>query len=495
MEKERQDNVLLVRLGTMVAAASVLLAGCAGTQTQTGSSPYRAEQAESQNMRLVGFIPLQARSAYQPELHRHGNRVIAYVGHHGGPAKVNPLNGQNEFNGTSIIDVTDPARPRYLAHIAGQEGGTESGGAQMVRICDGSSLPKGDRSKVYMLRSFGNSAHEVWDVTNPEKPVFMNALVKGLRDTHKNWWECDSGIAYLVSGVKGWKTRRMTQVFDLSDPAKPVHVRDFGLPGQEPGSKSTEPDSFYALHGAISTGPKGNRLYLGYGTVSNGVIQILDREKLLKGAKEPTPQGLLEPQIARINTPLYWGAHTTLPVLGIPMPGLAQYTKGPKHRDIIVVVNESTSNECQEPRQQVYIVDITEEARPFPISNFDVPEKPGSFCSRGGRFGSHGSNERMPPVYDKRVVFVTYFNAGVRAVDIRDPYNPKEIGYYIPAITAETDRRCIKTADGQERCKIVIQTNNVEVDDRGYIYVVDRANTGMHILELTGTAREAANFK
>ena len=39
-----------------------------------------------------------------------------------------------------------------------------------------------------------------------------------------------------------------------------------------------------------------------------------------------------------------------------------------------------------------------------------------------------------------------------------------------------------------------IQTNNVEVDDRGYIYIVDRANTGMHILELTGSAREVANF-
>ena len=39
-----------------------------------------------------------------------------------------------------------------------------------------------------------------------------------------------------------------------------------------------------------------------------------------------------------------------------------------------------------------------------------------------------------------------------------------------------------------------IQTNNVEVDDRGYIYAVDRANTGMHILALTGLARQVADF-
>ena len=88
---------------------------------------------------------------------------------------------------------------------------------------------------------------------------------------------------------------------------------------------------------------------------------------------------------------------------------------------------------------------------------------------------------------------VTFFNAGVRAIDVRDPYSPKEVGYFIPAITAATDKRCIRV-DGEQRCKVAIQSNNVETDDRGYIYVVDRANTGMHILELTGEARAAAEL-
>ncbi len=67
----------------------------------------------------------------------------------------------------------------------------------------------------------------------------------------------------------------------------------------------------------------------------------------------------------------------------------------------------------------------------------------------------------------------------------------KEVGYFIPSITAATDKRCV-TADGAPQCKTTIQTNNVEIDSRGYIYIVDRANTGLHILELTGSAREAA---
>ena len=55
------------------------------------------------------------------------------------------------------------------------------------------------------------------------------------------------------------------------------------------------------------------------------------------------------------------------------------------------------------------------------------------------------------------------------------------------------DVAAIKIGDA-ERCKLAIQTNNVEVDDRGYIYAVDRANTGLHILELTGEARKIAAF-
>jgi len=88
----------------------------------------------------------QARSAYQPTIHHQGDRWIAYIGHHGGtddvPAPVNPLTGKAEPNGTSIVDVTDPAQPKYLRHIPGQPGTYEAGGAQMVRICDGRALPK-----------------------------------------------------------------------------------------------------------------------------------------------------------------------------------------------------------------------------------------------------------------------------------------------------------------------------------------------------------------
>jgi hypothetical protein len=463
-----------------VAALSCLAAGAALAQ----------KQPEKKNMELVGYHDLQGRSAYQPLVHKQGERWIAYIGHHGDNL-LNQLTGKKEDNGTSILDVTDPQQPKYLAHIPGQPGQAEAGGAQMVRVCDGAQLPKGDKGKVYLLRTFGNQAHQIWDVTEPGKPALLTTVVSGLRDTHKNWWECDTGTAYLVSGAEGWRVRRMTQVYDLSDPAKPVFIRNFGLPGQQPGASGTPPAD---LHGMISTGPKGNRIYFGYGTNKDGVLQIVDREKLLNGPKEPTDENLLYPQVGRLDLQPSNGAHTVLPLLRMPLPEFAKDAQGAVG-DFVMIVNEQIVNECRETRQRVWIADVTAEARPFNVSNFNVPEASGNFCSRGGRFGSHSPNENQPPMYAKRLVFVAWFNAGVRAIDIRDPYHPKEAGYYIPAITGKTDKRCVKMPEGAERCKVAIQTNNLEVDDRGYIYIVDRANTGMHILQLTGSARKIADFR
>ena len=481
----RFARLLLSSVGSLVALS--LSAAAANAQVQKIGDP-----PEARNMRLLGHNDLQARSAYQPLIVHQGSRYIAYIGHHGGSAEVpkaiNPMTQQPENNGTSIVDVTDPTSPKYLKHIPGDEGAGEGGGAQMVRVCAGASLPRADRSKFYMLRTFGTKGHEIWDVTDSANPLRLASIGGNYRDTHKSWWECDSGIAYVVSGPPGWRAKRMTEVYDLGDPAKPVKIRDFGLVGQEPGSTGPVPTD---LHGPISL-PQVNRIYFGYGSSAGGILQIVDREKLLKGPKEPTPANLLYPQVGRMDMSPLTGAHTAFPMPRMPIAEFAN--EGQSVRDIVMIVNEATVNECKpQGRELVWFTDITIETHPQIISNFNVREASGNFCSRGGRFGAHSSNEDMSPVFYKKLAFIAFFNAGVRAVDVRDPYQPKEVGYFIPAITEATDKRCIRGSN-PPRCKVAIQTNNVETDDRGYIYIVDRANTGLHILELTGEARAIAGM-
>ena len=165
-----------------------------------------------------------------------------------------------------------------------------------------------------------------------------------------------------------------------------------------------------------------------------------------------------------------------------------------KVRDFLLVLPEAIENECHEGPQMMVVVDITDDRNPVGVANFQVENRDGRFCTKGGRFGPHQTQENLTPIYHKRIVFVAWFNAGVRAVDFRDPYNPREVGYYIPATNKNTRPECVKTAAGP-RCRISIVTNNVEVDDRGYVYMTDRTQTGLHILEPTGEVRRIANFK
>ncbi len=455
-----------------------------------------AAGGEAWNMRLVSHHDLDGRAAYQPVIHRYGPRYVLFVGHHEG-VHVNHLNGKKETNGTAILDVTDPARPEYLVHIPATGKSEE---VQHAQICDGNALKSADPAKVYLLRTNGQENHEIWDVTNPSAPGFIRDVVvtgttagpRGGRQTHKNLWDCGTGYAFLVSSVDGWRSPRVMQVFDLNNPAQPVHIRDFNLWENAPGV--TTPEARVGGNGVHQPLLVGRRLFVPYGMNNGGVVQILDLDKLIGGDPgatdrfAPTRPNLEYPQIARVNMPTYWGGHTAKPIYGMKMPGWDDFREQ-NTRDIMVVVSEETQEMCSGTNQAIFFMDITQIDRPFGISSWFVPEEPGDFCNRGGRFGPHSPHDSFNPAFLDKLLIVAYFNAGVRAVDIRDPFRPREAGYYIPAVTGKTQEICAEL-DGKNVCKTAIQTNNTDIDDRGYIYALDRSGTGLHIIELTNEARQ-----
>jgi hypothetical protein len=488
---------------------TIALTGGPASQEPTPNGP---DQQSQWNMELAGSSDLQGRSAYQPIIINENGREIAYVGHHTG-SMMNPLTGVVEPNGTSIVDVTDPARTKYLAHIPGStQAGEEAGGAQMVRVCSGNLLPHGVRGNWYLLRPLGSQAQEIYDVTDPSHPKLLTRILGDLDHTHKSWWECDTGIAYLVANApaEGWKGQHM-KIYDLSDPAKPVYIRDFGLLGQQPGETSHEGvTDGIAIHGMISAGTAKNRVYAAYGTGANGVIQILDRKKLLtafENGKKPTTEEMLAPQVGYLTMSPDQGAHTTFPIFAEPIPGFQGHS-ALKKRDLLIVPSEAARGDHCSPGPTgdragphlAFLVDISNEATPWPLSTFHVPENPGDYCGRGGRFGTHAVAESFyQPYYGKLAIF-SWFNAGTRVFDIRDPFSVQEVAYFIPAPNKFTMSFC--PSDGVSHpagdpkitadCQKVIETNNVEIDDRGLIYSADRAGTGLHIMRLTGHAKEIA---
>src|SRR5207247_9624515 len=104
--------------------------------------------------------------------------------------------------------------------------------------------------------------------------------------------------------------------------------------GQQPGG--VLPPNFTAvpsIHGPISLGPTGNRVYFAYGTSSNGVMQIADRQKILT-----TPANDYKTaEIGRCGMQPVWGATTRFRVLGVTLPDSApNVPAGRNVRDLVL---------------------------------------------------------------------------------------------------------------------------------------------------------------
>ncbi|MGZ4766079.1 MAG: LVIVD repeat-containing protein [Ilumatobacteraceae bacterium] len=506
------------RPGMMAGALMLTLAFAAGSAVAGVS-----QSGEQRNMRRVGHTDLQGRPAYQPNVIQYPDgRTIAFVGTHGG-SKPNPLKGGVvEQNGTMIIDVTDPDNPVEKFHIHVPVAGGQS---QMARMCLGTQLD--GTSNVYLMRNIqGSSASgfEVWNVSNVNAPVLVGAM-RGIRSTHKLWWECSTGIAYLPGsldvpyGFPLWRQPQSMLIVDWKSPAHPIYLRIHGLPGGQPSGTGAIPTSLHGpisahdhpnaagklARGATASDIIGNRVYTAWGVGDDGVIQVLDRSKLLPppygtfpgDANNPTDAQLLYPQVSVLYMSPDQGGHTSMPIFGMTPRSFENFSDF-KTRDIVVVTSEATSNKCQEAPHPAFLADFTVENSitvppgtrlepnmwqgPMMLSTMWVDPhlgdryKRGNYCNRGARYGVHSSEENFRNPYYGKLTFLAYFTGGVRVWDIREPMTPTEVGFYVPVSNANT------TADGY-------MTNNVEVDNRGLVYIVDRNGSGLDILRVTGKAR------
>jgi hypothetical protein len=118
------------------------------------------------------------------------------------------------------------------------------------------------------------------------------------------------------------------------------------------------------------------------------------------------------------------------------------------------------------PHGCLWVLDVTDLAKIQPLSIYEVSELDSPWSRAApGRFGAHQFQEHMKG--GDTLVYCAWFAGGLRIVDIADPSAPQEVGYYIP-----------EPAPG----KAAPQSNDVDVDERGLIYLGDRYS-GFDVLE------------
>jgi hypothetical protein len=286
-----------------------------------------------------------------------------------------------------------------------------------------------------------------------------------IQRAHKGWWSQETGYFYSAAGEPGFRST-LIQIWDLKDPRTPTFVGRMWIPGQKEGEPGFEGQ--YAHHPNVDEANK--RIYVGYrGAGQTAAFDITD-------PAQPKLVWSLD-----LNPP-HRGPHTVSP---IRYASVANYGPSALPRTYAFVVDEADEEQDTMPcpagvRSKSYMLDITEETRPSLVSVWQVPV--GDFCQRGGRFGPHQQAETINGSlnrFEDKLAWVAYFNAGVRLVDLSDPYNLREIGFYVP----RPGPTAHPMSQGQP---VVIQMNDVDLDERGLAYASDRAGSGLFILEYTG---------
>ncbi len=395
------------------------------------------------NVQVVGYSDFNGlNEAFKMSIIERNGRWYLYAGHFW-------------HRGWSVVDVTDPAKPRVVKFLPGPEN-TSTG---QVDIADGKMITGLERKQP----DWGGDASKphdegvlIWSLDDPANPKLLGQYKTGGNGTHRDFY---SGGRYmhLAAGMPGYRGN-IYVIVDISDPARPVEAGRWWVPGQHLAG-GEKPAPAVSLHGPALV--VGNLVYLPYGAAGMITLDISDVARPRLVSQLPFSPPFLG----------FIGTHGVLPLTA---------------RKIAVVNSEAIAEDCLEPLNQASIVDIADPAKPMLLSLFPVPVPPPglpytNFCDKGGRFGPHNVNHHIHnPFVDRsdKLVYLTYFNAGLRIYNISDPRLPREVGYFLPP--DPTKRVGVKPVR-----KLVEQTEDVVVDTRGYIYITHK-NQGMWILRYTG---------
>lgn len=397
-------------------------------------------------LRAVGYSDLDGRPAFKLALQEVSGRWYLYCGH-------------LWHRGWTVLDVTDPHAPRALRFVPGPHNSWTC----QVQVADGLMVTGLEK----IVPGWGGDPDApfeagvlIWDVrTDPENPALLSHFRTGGTGTHRNYY--DGGrYMHLSSGLPGFDGN-IYQIVDIADPRSPKEAGRWWLPGQwRDGGESGAPRDT-SLHGGAYV--EGDRAYLPYGGAGLVILDIAD----VSAPRLVAHLGFSPP------FPSFIAVHTAVPLAD---------------RRLVVVNSEAIAEGCEEPVGFAGVVDVRDERHPRLVSMFPLPAPPPgapyrNFCERGGRFGPHNQHQpqhqrALSTVAD--LIHLTYFNAGLRLVDIADPRLPREVGYFVPPDPLE--RRGVLPA------RLVTQSEDVLVDARGFIYLTDK-NHGLYVLEDERTER------
>ncbi|HLH98059.1 MAG TPA: RNA polymerase subunit sigma-70 [Xanthobacteraceae bacterium] len=351
---------------------------------------------------------------------------LAYVGHQHGP------------EGTSILDISDPRHPRIISQLMTSHPWSHSHKVRVVgdlMVVNSEIEPgKGDRA------SYPDGGFRLYDIGNPANPKLISFVKTNARGVHR--FDLDQTYAYISTEMEGFEGNILV-IYDIRNPSKPVEVSRWWMPGQNvaAGEPPHPRGRDHALHHAMRC---GQTLFAGCWFSGVSIIDVSDIEQPRTLARHEYDPPHPEP------------THT---FLGVPFPIAG--------RRIAVSTEEERPKrgpDTGKPHAPLRIWDVTDLRDPKILCTYQLDERSQPYHGDDVRFGTHQLREIVDP---DCMLYVTWFAAGLRMIDISDPVRPKERGYFIPQPT---------------HGKRTPWTNDVAKDERGLLFVTDKVR-GLDVIE------------
>jgi hypothetical protein len=351
---------------------------------------------------------------------------IAFVGHQHGP------------EGTTILDISDPRKPKVLSQIMCAHPWSHSHKVRVtgdIMVVNSEREPSKGSTREYPEGGF--RIYDVKDKTNPKLITFHKTYGKGV---HR--FDLDENYAYISTEAEGY-VGNILIIYDIRNPSKPVEVGRWCMEnqhvanGDSPHPKGTD----HRLHHAMRT---GNLMFAGCWMSGVSVIDVSDISKPKTLSRYEYNPACPEP------------THT---FLGVP------HAIGGKR--VAVSTEEERARrgpDTGKPHAPLRTWDVTDPTKPKLLCSYELPESSTPYDATKVRFGTHQLRETVD---EDNLLYVTWFAGGLRIMDINDPANPKERGYFIP-----------KPGDGVK----APLTNDIYIDRRGLLFVTDKER-GLDVIE------------
>jgi hypothetical protein len=356
------------------------------------------------------------------------------------PLQASQLRDQSP--GVAVLDMSNPAKPVRTATLltpamqAPHESLLVNQRRGLLAAVLGNPVVYPGQIDIYDLNA---------DCRSPQLQSSLPIGVLG----HESGWTKDGNTFYATSLQTGGIT-----AVDVSNPKAPVPVW-FGR---------------YPSHG-LTLSDDGNRAYV---AAIGGGLLILDTSQIQ--ARVPNPQ-------VSVISQLSW-SNLTIPQVAMPVTIAG--------RPFIVEVDEFSTDapgaSFPAANGQVVgagrIIDISNERAPRVVSNLRLeanqPENrakiandPGASSSLQG-YAGHYCN--VPREVDPGIVACSFIASGLRVFDIRDPYHPKELAYFVAPLSG--------SPVSGEKSNYAMSRPSFD-PARGEIWYSD-GNSGFYALHVTG---------